>query len=89
MLYLNLFAAGVIFCIGLCSVNNMGRETRHGIRYAWVGLTTAAFSILISPLFGEVNPSRSEVFFTVCVALFVLANRRRNCPYCQRRRSTQ
>ncbi|WP_052451979.1 hypothetical protein [Noviherbaspirillum autotrophicum] len=86
MLAINMLAAAIIFGCGLFgAINSMSRCTRHGIRLAWVFLVTAALAVLVSPLYGQTSPSPMEVLRNVGVALFVLANRRRNCPFCEKR----
>lgn len=89
MLALNLAAAAVVFLFGLFgAINNMTGCTRHGIRIAWILLTTGALAVLLGPLYGYVSPRWSEVLLNVGVALFVVTSRRRNCAYCQKRRAT-
>ena len=80
ILALNLAAALVVFLVGLFgAINNMSRCTRHGIRIAWVMLTTGAFAVLLGPLYGDTNPTWAEVILNAGCALFVVANRRRAC----------
>ncbi|HJV54314.1 MAG TPA: hypothetical protein VJ652_22815 [Noviherbaspirillum sp.] len=79
-LALNMCAAAIIFASGLFgAINNMTRCTRHGIRLAWVILTTGAFAVLLSPFYGAPKPTWPEVLLNCGVALFVLGNRRRSC----------
>jgi len=87
MLALNLVAAAVVFLFGLFgAINNMTGCTRHGIRIAWILLTTGALAVLLGPLYGYVTPRWSEVLLNCRIALCLLVSRRRNCAYCQKRR---
>lgn len=86
MLALNMLAAAVIFTSGLFgAINNMTRCTRHGIRLAWVILTTGALAVLLEPFYGASSPAWQEVLLNCGVALFVLGNRRRSCAAVDRR----
>lgn len=79
LLALTLIAALGIFVKGLFfSLNNMSRHTSHGMRLAWVSLTTGAAGVLLSPLYGRMHsPTFWETALVVGIAMYVLFERRR------------
>lgn len=77
MTALNTVAAIVILINGLFSViNSMGRHTGHGMRIAWLAMTTGAFGVLLGPLFGHPPPGPYWTGLLVGFALFVIFERR-------------
>lgn len=78
LLFLNTMAAAVILTHGLFSViNAMGHATRHGMRCAWIILTTSALGVLVGPLFDKPVPSPYWTGILVGIALYILFDRRR------------
>lgn len=78
LLAISLLAAAVILVRGLFFViNRMNRCTPHGMRLAWLAMTTGALGVVVSPLYGSRQPSLWETALLVGIALHVLCDRRR------------
>lgn len=77
LLALNVIAAVVILINGLFFViNRMSRHTRHGMRVAWLILTTGALGVAVSPLYCRWQPTLWETILIVGVALHFVFERR-------------
>ena len=77
LLTLNLLAATLIVLYGVFSViNAMTHATSHGMRLAWVVLTTGALGVLLAPLFDKPMPPAPLTAVLVGVALHILCDRR-------------
>lgn len=77
--FLNTMAAAIILTHGLFHViNAMGHGTRHGMRCAWIVLTTGALGVLLAPLFDKPVPSPYWTGILVGIALYILFDRRRD-----------
>jgi hypothetical protein len=73
LLALNLLAAAVILVDGMFfTINRMTKHTRHGMRFAWLTMTTGALGILISPLFYKWHPTPWETTLIVGLALCMI-----------------
>jgi len=79
LLAISCFAALVILIRGLFStINQMGRQTSHGIRFAWIAMTTGAAGVLFGPLCGRLHsPSIWETALLVGIACHIAFERRR------------
>lgn len=79
LVLLNTMSTSIIVLHGLFSViNAMGHGTRHGIRAAWIVMTTGALGILLGPLFNKPTPGPYWTGILVGIALFILSDRRRS-----------
>lgn len=75
---LNTMSTSIIVLHGLFSViNAMGHKTGHGIRVAWIAMTTGALGILLGPLFNKPTPGPYWTGILVGIALYILFDRRR------------
>ncbi len=74
--------ASVIACSAIAfmgvfmAINRMGRSTCHIARAAWVFITTAAFGVLVGPLYGRMPSDLAETVMYVGVAFFLVFDRR-------------
>lgn len=79
LLVANLACAILVLHNGLFhAINNMSSATDRWIRFGWILLTTAAFGILVGPVFGYFLPTMVETVLNVGVVLYVLNDRRRS-----------
>jgi len=84
LLLINLAAAIVILVRGLFfAINRMDRCTPHGMRLAWLVMTTGALGAIVGPLYG-VRPSLWQTALAVGIALYVCFDRRHR-DVCDRR----
>lgn len=78
LIVISTVAAAVILVRGMFfSIPRMDRCTPHGIRLAWLAMTTGALGVLVRPLYGARPPSMWETALLVGIALYVLFDRRR------------
>lgn len=76
LLIANFVAALVVFVHGVWAINHMTRHTDHGVRLAWLAITTGAFGVLLSPIYGHTFPAAWEAILNVGIALHVAFERR-------------
>lgn len=75
---ISMLAAVVIVINGLFFViNKMSRHTAHGIRIAWILMTSGASGVLLGVIFGKWLPSLCDAVLLSGVALFMILDRRR------------
>jgi len=78
LLLINIAAALLILVRGMFfAINRMDRCTPHGMRLAWLGITTGALGIIVGPLYG-IHPNFWQTALVVGIALYVLFDRRRD-----------
>lgn len=83
MLGIQLVSALIIFSHGVLFVlNKMSDCTHHGIRWAWLILTTGSVSVLLAPLYGNLQATLPSTIIIAGAALYALWDRRcfTNCP---------
>lgn len=77
LLTLNMLAAAVILVRGMFGViRMMNKCTPHGMRVAWLAMTTGAAGVLISPFYMIRIPTLWETALWVGVALYIIFDRR-------------
>jgi len=80
LLILHTLATAAILICGLYfALNRMTQKTMHGMRLAWVLMTTGALGALVAPLLGTWHPTTWETALTVGFALYLLSERRSGC----------
>lgn len=78
MLSILSFCAAVLIVLnGVFGViRRMNRCTPHGMRFAWLAMTTGAFGVLLRPLYGASPPSLWETILLVGIAFYIAFDRR-------------
>ena len=78
LLVLSMLAAVVIVVNGLFfAINNITRHTAHGIRIAWILMTTGALGVFLGIVFSRWRPSVWDTALFVGLALYLIFERRR------------
>jgi hypothetical protein len=78
LLLLNTAAtAGIVLHGVFTAINAMGHGTGHGMRLAWITLTTGALGVLLAPLFGKAQPGAHWTCILIGAALYLVFDRRR------------
>lgn len=68
----------IVFMGVFMAINHMGKGTSHWVRWAWILITTAAFAILVGPLYGRTPSDMAETAMFVGIAIFLGFDRRRH-----------
>jgi len=76
-------SATACLAYGIAACNRMTRETHHGVRLAFICMSTGAFGLLMAVFATDYVPSIAEGLFAVGVGLLTMFGRREHfkCPY--------
>lgn len=72
-----LACAGIVLMGMFMAINNMGRCTRHVVRFAWILITCGAFGTIAGQLSGHPAPGIAECMGWLGISLFVAFDRRK------------